>query len=90
MSVRSELITVTAEATQIDLGDEVSVPGSFILVTNRDDTFPVFLGGADVDVTTGTPLVAGGHLGIDLPPGDELWAVTVSAPVDLAVMVTGA
>lgn len=46
----------------------------------------VYLGGSDVTASTGTPLVSGATLSIDLEPGDRLYGITASGTQDVNVI----
>jgi hypothetical protein len=87
MAFSSASVSVTNAATSLvnpttgSKGDPVPV-----IVFNNDPTVTVFLGGATVTAAQGTPLLAQTGVTVQLIAGEQIFAITAAATVDVRVM----
>jgi hypothetical protein len=91
VAVQSARITVSTSAVALDALETDAVAGTKVVVTNQDATNSVDLGDASVAAGAGYELKAGKTVQIDLPKGEQLYAIrTGGADVRVDVLRAGA
>lgn len=89
MSVSAARVTVGGTATALNT-DTDTTSGTSLVVTNRDTSESVDLGGADVTSGGGFELKAGESVSADLGAGEQLYAISDGTEVRVDVLRSGA
>lgn len=86
MAIQAQRVTVTDARVALNTDSDDRISGYSLLITNRDGTNSVDIGGATVTTGTGVELKPGESLSLDLHPGEIVYAVApalASARVDV-------
>lgn len=83
--VHSRLHALSTTAKLIARGGTASSPNGVIL---SEASGNVYLGGSDVDTTSGTLLQPGGVLTVDLSVSDDLYAIATAGSPTVKVLTT--
>lgn len=88
MSTSNASLSVATTATRLD--DAVNTRATSGLLVTNTGASTVYLGGAAVTTTTGTPLAAGGSASFDLRSGDVLYGVVAAGTNTVMTLQIGA
>lgn len=88
MALRSASVSTTSTPTLLTGGTTGSRAQSFMF-TNMDGSTTVYVGDANVSASSGTPILAGQSLAIDLSNEDgDVYGFVASGTVDVRVLAT--
>lgn len=82
----SAQIPVTNTATPLVAADASDTTTGNSLAIQNTGASTVYIGGPSVTTGSGYPLAAGGQIGADLAPGEDLYGVVASGTVTVAVL----
>jgi hypothetical protein len=89
MTVSAEVLTISSTAVALN-AETGQVSGTWLKIKNIDGSNAVDLGDSGVLATTGSPLIAGQEIEVQLSAGEILYAIrTGGSDVDVAVLRTG-
>ncbi|MCI0687572.1 MAG: hypothetical protein L0Y54_10100 [Sporichthyaceae bacterium] len=86
MAITAARVTVSTAAIALNAAESGAVSGARLVVKNTHATDACDLGDSSVTAGTGFSLAAGATLTIDLPHGEQLYAIR-SAAADVVVAV---
>jgi len=81
----SKLVTLSTTPTKVASANNTSItdPATVLITEASAD---VYVGGADVDATDGTKIVAGGYFSWQMLPGDDVYVVASAGTPTIKVL----